>query len=87
MKLVFFVVVGMECIGKWERGMSECNNGFVEIEDGDYELGFNVSVWLLKIVFLKRSETKKGVKLVMKLSTSGMSQQGNEGIIFFSLLS
>lgn len=38
------VCVGMECIGKWERGMSECNNGFGEIEDGDSELGFNVSV-------------------------------------------
>lgn len=41
---------------------------------------------IAKNCVFKKKRNKKGVKLVMKLSTSGMSQQGNEGIIFFSIV-
>lgn len=40
--------VDMECIGKWDGNMGECNNdnynnnGFGEIEEGGSELGFHV---------------------------------------------
>ena len=64
--------------------MGECNNdnynnnnnGFGEIEDGGSELGFHVCLWLLNTVSSKGG--KRG-KLDMKLSTSGLGQQGHEG--------